>query len=116
MTVVLKVQSNIIASLNNIWTSRFLDISMCGLKTFIFKYIAKPKIQGPSKKYNYGILGQWANLTCAVVADPPARFEWYFGDRGILFNSNERLIFSLTENVSILQVNVFFFSKGFDKD
>jgi len=64
----------------------------------------KPKIQGPSRKDQYGVEGQWANLTCAVVADPPARFEWQFGNRGLLSNTNEYQILNQTDNVSILQV------------
>lgn len=52
----------------------------------------------------YGVANEWANLTCSVSAEPPARFEWYMGNKR-LWTSNDILIFNRSENVSILQVN-----------
>jgi hypothetical protein len=52
---------------------------------------------------HWGVLGEWANLTCAVNAEPPARFEWVFRDRPLSSN-DEYLILYPHENTSILQV------------
>ena len=54
---------------------------------------------------HWGVLGEWANLTCAVNAEPPARFEWAHRNRTIVPN-DENFILSPQENTSILQVLV----------
>jgi hypothetical protein len=52
---------------------------------------------------HWGVLGEWANLTCAVHAEPPARFEWIFKNR-TLTSSDEIFVLNPQDNISVLQV------------
>ncbi|XP_021944611.1 neural cell adhesion molecule 1-B isoform X2 [Folsomia candida] len=69
------------------------------------KVKTKPRMVHGARLEHWGVLGEWANLTCAVNAEPPARFEWVFKDRTITPN-DENFILYPQENTSILQVLV----------
>jgi hypothetical protein len=66
----------------------------------------KPRMVNGARTEHWGVLGEWANLTCAVHAEPPARFEWLHGNR-TLVPSDEVSIMNPQENVSILQPMVY---------
>jgi hypothetical protein len=53
---------------------------------------------------NWGVLGEWTNLTCSVYAEPPVHFDWYH--KGRKLSTSDEFILSTPEiNVSILQVS-----------
>lgn len=62
----------------------------------------KPRLHGASRTEHWGVLGEWANLTCVVKAEPPAKFEWIHRGR-TLSHSDETFIVN-EENKSTLQV------------
>lgn len=62
----------------------------------------KPRLTGNSRTEHWGVLGEWANLTCVVRAEPPAKFEWLHRGRA-LSPSDETFIIN-DENKSTLQV------------
>jgi len=65
----------------------------------------KPRMVSGARTEHWGVQGEWANLTCAVHAEPPARFEWVHKNRS-LSASDEVFILSPQENISILQVSL----------
>ncbi|ODN02714.1 Neural cell adhesion molecule 1 [Orchesella cincta] len=64
----------------------------------------KPRLTGNAKTEHWGVLGEWANLTCLVKAEPPAKFEWLH--RGRSLSPSDEIFIVTEENKSTLQVLV----------
>ncbi|CAG7817399.1 unnamed protein product [Allacma fusca] len=64
----------------------------------------KPKIIGSPKPEHYGVVNEWANLTCSVNAEPKPRFEWKH--RQQVLSPSDTVIIHTEDNMSILQVLV----------
>ena len=64
--------------------------------------VVKPKPAHNMKVEHWGVVGEWANLTCSVEAEPAATFRWFYRNR-TLSTSDEYFIMN-TDNTSILQV------------
>lgn len=60
---------------------------------------------GNAKTEHWGVLGEWANLTCVVKAEPPARFEWLH--RGRKLSASDEVFIVSEENKSTLQVRFY---------
>jgi hypothetical protein len=63
----------------------------------------RPRPRGMERPEMWGVIREWANLTCAVIAEPPANFTWYHKNTR-LGNNDETLISKQQDNVSLLQV------------
>lgn len=84
-----------------VWTCVSVLLYCTWQTLWLFKLV-KPKFLPGTRIDHWGVVNEWANLTCAVTAEPRAQFEWRQRERRL--QSSDTVIIHNEENVSILQV------------